>query len=69
MPGSVYFYVVSERAAARELDDVQRDALKTGALQEWLDRQRERFEVYTALDSDVYGWMVQQLSLAASPPR
>ena len=69
VPGSVYFYVVSERAAARELDDAQRDALKTGALQEWLDRQRERFEVYTSLDSEVYGWMVQQLSLAASPPR
>ena len=65
-PGVVYFYLVSERAPARELTDAHRDALKSRALREWLDGQRERFEVYTALDSEVYGWMVRQLSLASN---
>ena len=68
-PDVVYFYVVSERSPARELTDTHRDALKSGALQEWLDGQRERFEVYTALDSEVYGWLVRQLSLASNPQR
>ena len=64
-PGSVYFYVVVERAVAGEIVDGHREALKTRALQEWLDRQRERSEVYTAFDSEVYGWMVEQLRLTA----
>ena len=64
MPGSFYLFVVSEREVARALDGKQRDALKTVALQSWLYDQPSRHDVDADFNSDVYGWVVEQMQLS-----
>ena len=64
--GKVYFYMVSERSAAREIDAATRDVLKTRALQDWLNRQRDNFDVYDVFNSDIYNWILQQLQLTTT---
>ena len=64
--GGVYFYVVSGRQSARQLDDGQRNVLKTDALRAWLDGQRDRYDVRTSFGSDVHSWMITQLKLTTT---
>ena len=63
----MYFFIVSERAEARELDPEDLDALKTAALQTWINEQRAKFDVYSNFDSEIYAWMLEQLGLSAAP--
>ena len=65
-PNELVFFMVSERAEARELDPKNRDTLKTRALQDWLNEERSRSDVYAVFNSDIYNWMVEQLSLTSS---
>ena len=64
---TLYFFIVSERAEARELDPEDLDALKTAALQTWINEQRAKFDVYSNFDSEIYAWMLEQLGLSAAP--
>lgn len=64
---TLYFFIVSERAEARELDPEDLDALKTAALQTWINEQRAKFDVYSNFDSEIYSWMLEQLGLSAAP--
>ena len=61
-----YFFMVSEREPARELDPEDRDMLKTEALQEWLNEARVDYEVYSVFNSDIYNWVIAQLRLTTS---
>ena len=63
----LYFFIVSERAEARELDPEDLDALKTAALQNWINEQRAKFDVYSDFDSEIYEWMLEQLGMSAAP--
>ena len=63
----LYFFILSERAEARELDPEDLDALKTAALQNWINEQRAKFDVYSDFDSEIYEWMLEQLGMSAAP--
>ena len=64
---TLYFFVVSERAEARELDPEDLEARKTAALQTWINEQRAKFDVYSDFNSEIYEWMLEQLGLSAAP--
>ena len=64
---TLYFFVVSERAEARELDPEDLEARKTAALQTWINGQRAKFDVYSDFNSEIYEWMLEQLGLSAAP--
>jgi hypothetical protein len=62
-PRRTFFFMVSEVAEARELDPEDRESLKTRALQDWINQQRQDHEVFAAFDSDIYSWLLKQLRL------
>ena len=66
-PQEFFFFFVSERDSARELTPAVIDALKTKALQDWINDQRDKFDVYSKFDSEIYAWMLEQLGLTAAP--
>ena len=65
-PEQIYFFLVSEKDDARQVDPVNLDRLKTKALQDWLNDERANHEVYAQLDSDIYAWMLGQLRLTTT---
>ncbi|MCH7786729.1 MAG: SurA N-terminal domain-containing protein [Chloroflexi bacterium] len=62
-----FFFFVSEKDSARELTPASIDALKTKALQDWINEQRGKFDVYSKFNSEIYSWMLEQLGLTAAP--
>ncbi len=62
----LFVFMVSERNAARDLSPANQDALKTRALQNWLNDQREDYEVYAVMNSDIYNWMIKQLGISST---
>ena len=64
---TLYYFIVSERAEARELDPEDLEARKTAALQTWINGQRAKFDVYSDFNSEIYEWMLEQLGLSAAP--
>ena len=66
-PSEYFFFFVSERDNAREITPGKLDALKTKALQDWVNEQRDKFDVYSKFDSEIYEWMLEQLGLTAPP--
>ncbi len=65
-PEQIYFFLVSEKDEARQIDPANLDRLKTKALQDWLNDERANHEVYAQLDSDIYAWMLDQLRLTTT---
>ena len=66
----IFFFMISERHKARELSPAVREQLKTKALQEWVNKERKSHDVYAVFNSDIYGWVFEQLrlsSVAATP--
>lgn len=59
------FYLVSEKAVARTVDDDDRETLKTKALQDWLDNEWDKFDIETHFTSDDYAWVAQQLGISS----
>ena len=59
----LYFFMLSERQTARELDPEDRKVLKDRALQDWLNDERDTNDVFSNFNSDIYNWMVEQLQL------
>lgn len=57
-------YLVTEKAEAREVDLQNLEILKTRALEAWLGEERENNEVRTQFDSDIYEWVLKQLSMS-----
>ena len=64
-PTLVIFYMVPERAEARELDPENREDLKREALQEWLNEERDNHVVNAEFDSEIYDWLVAQLRISS----
>ena len=62
----IFFFMVSEKAGVRELEEGKRELLKSAALQEWLNNERENHEIYAIFNSDVYAWLAEQLKLTAT---
>lgn len=66
-PRELFFFMVSEKQQAREVDPFNRDTLKTRALQDWINNERENHDVYAVFNSDIYNWVIEQLGLTARP--
>ena len=65
-PRLTIFFMVSERADARPLDEADRSVLKDSALKEWVNDERDNHEVFAKFNTDIYNWFVSQLKLTAT---
>ena len=61
-----FIFMVSEIDELRELDPVNHEALKTRALERWINEQRREHDVYAVFNSDIYAWMIQQLGISTA---
>ena len=61
----LFLFMVSERDEAREIDPANREILKTRALQDWLNEERDNHDVYAVFDSYIYDWLIEQLGLTS----
>jgi hypothetical protein len=59
--GMVVFFVVREKADAREVGDEFLFQLKQSALEEWISETRQQEDVQTTFGSEQYDWLVNQL--------
>ena len=64
--GQLLLFMVSEREDARQVDPQDLEALKTGALQDWLNKERQNHDVYAVFNSEVYDWLIKQLKLTTT---
>ncbi len=64
--GRLLLFMVSERQEARQVAPRDLDALKTGALQDWLNKERQNHDVYAVFDSEIYDWLLKQLKLTTT---
>ena len=65
-PQSVFFFIISEREANREVSRRDRESLKTRTLQIWVNQERQNHDVYAKFNSDIYAWFIQQLRISSS---
>ena len=61
-----FIFMVSEIDELRELERGNHEALKTRALERWINEQRREHEVYAVFNSDIYAWMIQQLGISTA---
>ena len=61
-----FIFMVSEIDELRELDPANHEALKTRALERWINEQRREHDVYAVFNSDIYAWMIQQLGISTA---
>ena len=64
-PKAVLFFMVSERDAARELSPSDLEDMKSRALQNWINDERDNHDIDAAFDSEIYSWMLEQLQQTA----
>ncbi len=64
-PQTSFFFVVSERAEVQEISRRNREQLKTRALQDWVNEERQNHDIYATFNSKVYEWFVDQLRVSA----
>lgn len=65
-PHELYFFMVSDRAGASLINERNRDILKTGVLQNWLNEERSNHDVHAVFNSEIYNWMLKQLKITSS---
>ena len=64
-PRQMLVFMVSERAEARDLDARNREVLKTKALQDWLNEERDKYDVYSVFNSEIYAWLLGELRVTS----
>lgn len=64
----IFFFMVSERSPSREIEPHNIDKLKTEALQNWLNDERQNHQVHAEFDSFIYEWIIEQLRLTDTLP-
>ena len=62
----IFFFMISERELARELDLQNKEILKTRALQDWINEERGNHDVFAVFNSEIYDWIVDQLQITSS---
>ena len=61
-----FIFMVSQIDELRELSPTNADALKTRALERWINEQRREHDVYAVFNSDIYAWIIQQLGISTA---
>lgn len=67
-PNKLFFFIVSERSPSRDIEPRNIDKLKTEALQNWLNDERQNHQVHAELNSFIYAWIIEQLRLTDTSP-
>ena len=62
----IFFFMISERETARELNQENKEVLKTRALQDWINEERDNHDVFAVFNSEIYDWIVDQLQITSS---
>ena len=62
-PQEFHFFMLSERSESRPLSEVNQDILKTRALQTWLNEERANHDIYAVFNSEIYGWVFEELRI------
>ncbi len=62
-PQQFYFFMVSEHSDSRPLSAQNMDTLKTRALQTWLNEERANHDIYAVFNSEIYGWVFEELRI------
>lgn len=65
-PQEMYFFMLSEKSGSKEISERNRDILKTGTLQKWLNDQRADHDVYAVFNSEIYGWILDQMRITST---
>ncbi|MDP6514017.1 MAG: SurA N-terminal domain-containing protein [SAR202 cluster bacterium] len=65
-PQQLFFFMLSDRAESREISESSRDILKTSALQIWLNEERVNHDVYAVFNSEIYGWILDELRISST---
>ncbi len=65
-PQMSLFFVVSQREDVLEISRINREQLKTRALQEWVNDERQNHDIYATFNSEIYAWFVEQLRVSAT---
>lgn len=65
-PRTVFFFILSDRSENHAVSRINRDALKTRALQIWINEERQNHDVYATFNSEVYAWFVEQLRISTT---
>ena len=65
-PRTVFFFILSDRSENQEVSRINREALKTRALQIWINEERQNHDVYATFNSEVYAWFVEQLRISTT---
>ena len=58
-----FYFMVGGKEQARDLSEEHWNELKSRALTDWVNERRAEFDVYSALNSDVYDWVLLQLGV------
>lgn len=61
----ILFFMVSERDPAREVTPGHLERLKEEALQNWLNDERGKHEIYVTFNQEIYFWMIEQLGITS----
>lgn len=65
-PAEIFFFLISEKDDSRRVEAADLEALKSQALQDWLNDERKNHDVYASLNSDIYSWLIEQLRLTTT---
>ncbi|MCI0440864.1 MAG: hypothetical protein L0177_17290, partial [Chloroflexi bacterium] len=60
-----FFFMISEKAEARQVEPHNRNALMSVALEDWLSGERPNHEVYAVMNSQVHDWVIAQLGITS----
>ena len=62
-----FYYMIGGKDAGRDLSAEHWSELKSSALTDWVNERRAEFEVYSALNSEIYDWVLVQLGFSEAP--
>ena len=65
-PQNLYFFMLSDKADSHPVSERNKDVLKTGALQVWLNEERVNHDVYAVFNSEIYGWILNELRISTT---
>ena len=60
--GRYFLFMVSEKADARELDEISQQIVRGRALETWLTAEKQLHEIKYNFNSEINAWIMWQLS-------
>lgn len=64
-PNRIQFFMISERNPAQDVTPAHLESLKSDALQNWLNDEREKHDIFVTFNQEVYFWIIEQLAITS----